>query len=70
MTISKPTITGAETINAVVASYPQTLEVFQRFGLDACCGGSLPLHVAVEHHKLDLTTVLAALRSMVEQDRL
>jgi len=51
------------TLNAIVARYPATLAVFQRLGLDACCGGSLPLATAAEHHALDLQAVLAALAS-------
>jgi regulator of cell morphogenesis and NO signaling len=53
----------ADTLNAIVARYPATLAVFQRFGLDTCCGGSLPLATAVAHHGLDLQAVLAALAS-------
>lgn len=54
-------IDPADTLNAIVARHPAALAVFQRFGLDTCCGGSLPLAIAAEHHALDLGTVLAAL---------
>jgi iron-sulfur cluster repair protein YtfE (RIC family) len=56
-------IDPADTLNAIVARYPAALAVFQRFGLDTCCGGSLPLATAAEHHALDLEAVLAALAS-------
>jgi regulator of cell morphogenesis and NO signaling len=60
-------ITPNHALNEIVAAAPQTLPVLQRFGLDTCCGGSLPLHVAAQHHGLDLETVMAALNKVVEQ---
>ena len=60
------TIAAEDTLNAIVARYPQTLPVLQRFGLDTCCGGALPLHTAAQHHDLDLAEVLAALRAELE----
>jgi regulator of cell morphogenesis and NO signaling len=49
-------------LNAIVARYPDTLPTMQRFGLDTCCGGALPLRTAAEHHGLDLAALIAALR--------
>jgi len=63
------TIADTDALNAIVARHPQALEVLHRFGLDTCCGGALPLRVAVEHHGLDLDQVLAALRSTLEQSQ-
>jgi len=60
------TLNSEDTLNAIVAHYPQTLPVLQRFGLDTCCGGALPLHTAAQHHGLDLAEVVAALRAEVE----
>ncbi|HEX9371260.1 MAG TPA: DUF542 domain-containing protein [Roseiflexaceae bacterium] len=62
------TIAAAETLNAIVARYPRTLPVLQRFGLDTCCGGSLPLATAAAYHGLDLEQVVAALRAAAEAD--
>lgn len=67
-TVTEPTtITPETTINAIVANYPHTLPVLQQFGLDTCCGGALHLKTAAEHHGLDLTQVLAALRAAVQE---
>ncbi|MBK9940979.1 MAG: DUF542 domain-containing protein [Kouleothrix sp.] len=52
-----------DSLNAIVDRVPQALPVLQRLGLDTCCGGALPLQVAVQHHGLDLAQVLAALRA-------
>ena len=60
------TLNTEDTLNTIVAHYPQTLPVLQRFGLDTCCGGALPLHTAAQHHGLDLAEVVAALRAEVE----
>ena len=61
------TIVDTDTLNTIVARHPQALQVLQRFGLDTCCGGALPLRVVVEHHGLDLDEVLAALRASEEE---
>jgi len=62
------TITAEDTLNTIVARFPQTLPVLQRFGLDTCCGGALPLHTAAQHHDLDLAEVVAALRAELERN--
>ncbi len=66
--INQPfTLNETQTLNEIVALYPQTLPVLQRFGLDTCCGGSLSLHTAVEHHALDLDQVRAALQTAIAE---
>ena len=63
------TIIAEDSLNAIIARYPQTLPVFQRFGLDTCCGGALPLHTAAQHHGLDVAELVAALRAELGGDR-
>ena len=65
-TNTAPAILPEETLNTLVARYPHVLPVLQRFGLDTCCGGALPLSTAAEHHGLDLSELLAALREATE----
>jgi regulator of cell morphogenesis and NO signaling len=60
------TIDVEDALNAIVARYPQTLPVLERFGLDTCCGGALPLHAAAQHHGLDLAELMSALRAELE----
>ena len=60
-------ISPEDTLNAIVARYPQTLGVLQRLGLDTCCGGALPLRTAAQHHGLAIAEVLAALRAEAER---
>jgi regulator of cell morphogenesis and NO signaling len=54
------------TLNTLVAQYPAALSVLQRFGLDTCCGGALPLRTAAEHHQLDLAELVHALRAEID----
>ena len=62
-------IAAEDTLNAIVAHYPQALPVLQGFGLDTCCGGALPLRTAAEHHDLNLAALLAALHAAVAENR-
>lgn len=58
-------IDGETTINDAIRLHPETVAVFDRFGLDSCCGGSLAIRVAAERHGLDPAEVLAALGTAV-----
>jgi regulator of cell morphogenesis and NO signaling len=60
-TTDAPRIDRALTINEIVARYPQTIPVFNRFGLDTCCGGGVCVDDAARRDGLDATAVLAAL---------
>ena len=55
------------TINEIVARHPETIAVFNRFGMDTCCGGGVPVHEAALRDGLDLDDILAALRDAMEQ---
>jgi iron-sulfur cluster repair protein YtfE (RIC family) len=67
--IRTPAITGDQPLNTIVANYPQTLPILQRFGLDTCCGGAIPLSIATEHHGLDLAQVLTALQAATAEEQ-
>ena len=58
-------ISPDQTLNAIVATWPYTLPILQRFGLDTCCGGAIPLHTAAQHHQLDLAQLLAELQAAI-----
>ena len=34
------------TVNEVIRAYPTTIEIFNGFGIDACCGGSVDIESA------------------------
>lgn len=55
------------TINEIVARFPETIAVFNRFGLDTCCGGGVRVDEAARRDGLDAALVIAALRDAVER---
>ncbi|HNP86944.1 MAG TPA: DUF542 domain-containing protein [Kouleothrix sp.] len=60
-TVSSSALDATMTLNQIVASWPAALPVLQRFGLDTCCGGALPLSEAAAHHQIAPQALLAAL---------
>lgn len=57
---------GAERIvNEVIRTHPATVEVFNPFGIDACCGGATPIGQAALRDGADPDVLLAALNEIV-----
>jgi regulator of cell morphogenesis and NO signaling len=56
----------ALTVNATIALFPETVEVFNRFGIDACCGGAVPLDEAAQRDGADADALYDALIAKVE----
>lgn len=54
-------ITADQTVNEVVRTHPVTVAVFNRFGIDSCCGGSSPIQDAAVRDGADPDELLAAL---------
>jgi regulator of cell morphogenesis and NO signaling len=48
------------TVGEVVVKRPGRARVFERFGIDYCCGAKLPLADACSAHGIDSQLVLAA----------
>ena len=55
-------IDPSATVDQTIARYPQTIAVFNRFGLDSCCGGGAPVREAARRDGVDPVALLAALR--------
>ena len=55
------TIDRSSTVNEVVAAYPDTIAVFNSFGVDLCCGGDDTLEDASRHSEVDIDALLSAL---------
>jgi iron-sulfur cluster repair protein YtfE (RIC family) len=53
------------TINDITARYPQTITVFNDFGVDACCGGHVTLADAATRDGVSLPDLTAALRKAI-----
>lgn len=60
---TSPALDPTSTVNALIEQDPRTIAVFNRFGLDTCCGGASPLDEAAHREGVDLEALLAALRS-------
>jgi iron-sulfur cluster repair protein YtfE (RIC family) len=58
---------GATSVNEIIRLYPQTVEVFNRHGLDACCGGAACVTDAAVRDGADAATVIEELRAIIER---
>lgn len=56
-------IRGDETIRDISRSLPRATWVFERYGIDFCCGGQRPLENVCRESKLPLDEVIAALEA-------
>lgn len=50
------------TVNEVIRSHPATVEVFNRYGIDACCGGAASVRAAALRDGADPETLWDALQ--------
>lgn len=58
---SDTAIDSSWTINEVMGLYPETVTVFNSYGMDMCCGGDETIDVAAEEAEVDRDTLVAAL---------
>lgn len=58
------TIDPAWTVHELVRSRPETVAVFQSYGIDTCCGGTRTLTEAAKLAGLDAATLLHALEEV------
>jgi regulator of cell morphogenesis and NO signaling len=49
-------------VDQMVARHPETMPVFNRFGLDTCCGGGAPIAEAARRDGANLDELVQALR--------
>ncbi len=49
------------TVNEIIRCWPATVAVFDRFGIDACCGGAVPPAEAAARDGADPETLGRAL---------
>lgn len=53
----------AKTVREIALEQPSSIRVFERFGIDYCCGGRKPLAEACGERELSVSEVVAALES-------
>lgn len=56
-------ITREMTVNQVLKLYPKTVGVFNKFNIDACCGGNRSIEQAAKEDKADLEALVSALNN-------
>ncbi len=54
-------ITKDMVINEVISKYPQTIAVFNKFNVDACCGGGQSIEKTAKADRVDVEVLLKAL---------
>lgn len=57
------TITETTTVAEIASAIPSSVRVFQRHGIDFCCGGKIPLAVVCEQQGLSFADVIAAIEA-------
>lgn len=53
------------TVNEAVRRYPATIAIFNRYGIDTCCGGALPVAEAAAEAHVDASVLRAELVSAI-----
>ena len=61
-----PSISSEMTVNQVLQTYPATLPIFNRYRVDACCGGAATLAVAAAAAGIPLEELVAALEAAAQ----
>jgi regulator of cell morphogenesis and NO signaling len=52
---------ATQTVREIALEQPTSIQVFEKFGIDYCCGGRKPLTEACEARSLEVNEVIAAL---------
>lgn len=52
-------------VNEAIRRFPATVEVFNRYGIDACCGGAAPVAEAAVRDGADAAAVQADLLRVI-----
>lgn len=50
-----------------VALYPRTRKVFEKYGLDYCCGGKKEIRVAAAEKNIDMTALISELEKAINE---
>lgn len=56
----------SRTVNDLIAAHPGTVAVFNRLGIDACCGGAATVEEAARRDEVEVEALLEALERAME----
>ena len=56
------------TVNAMMASHPATVAVFNQFGMDTCCGSTVPIADAAHRDGVRVDQLREALREAMRAE--
>jgi regulator of cell morphogenesis and NO signaling len=62
-----PILSADMTVNEAIRRYPQTIAVFNRFGIDACCGGARPIVEAAARDGADPVALVRELLRVLRE---
>jgi regulator of cell morphogenesis and NO signaling len=57
---------ATRTVREIALEQPGSIRVFERFGIDYCCGGRKPLNEACAAREIDVEAVIAALEAATQ----
>lgn len=60
-------LTPEITVNDAIARWPALLTVFSAYGIDACCGGALPIGEAARRHQVDPDELIQSLHERADE---
>lgn len=63
------TITETTTIGAIAAAVPSSVRVFERYGVDFCCGGKRPLGDVCQEQGLSFADIAGAIEASAAERR-
>lgn len=66
---AKGPVTKEMIINDVVAKYPKTIAVFNKFKVDACCGGGFSIETTARKDGANIEALLRELNNMVSSGK-
>jgi regulator of cell morphogenesis and NO signaling len=59
---------ATQTVREIAQTQPTSIRVFEKFGIEYCCGGRKPLAEACAVKEVDVDTVIAALEAAVRSE--
>ena len=59
--MAEPNITREMKVADVLGKHPRTIGVFNRYGIDACCGGQRTIETSAAERNLDLHELIESL---------